>query len=181
MRAATVLRLSTFWCTIAMLFPSPSSAAPTRETELKAAYIFKFASFVQWPTDAFARALDPFRFCVAGDVDVQKVLGRLAAGQQIGGHPALVENVDDHSEQALARCHILYAAPAGERLQVLLKATERPPVLTVTNTGEGLRRSVIRFVRRGANIRFVVNRQLAEAKRLSISSKMLAVAVEGYE
>lgn len=152
----------------------------TRESAVKAAFLYKFGSFVEWPPGAFAAPGAPFVIGVYGDEAVASELGQLARGRRIDDHPLAVERVRDADD--LAGLHVLYAGgPRESRVRELL-AGVRGPVLTVADSPlAGRAAPVLYFTEEQGRLRFAVSLTAAAARGLKLSSKLLAVAqsVEG--
>lgn len=148
------------------LAPAPA-AAQVSEAAIKAAYLYKMAAFVTWPPNAFASASSPFRICVLNRSDVAGPLSELARGAQAWGRPVVVSVIG--GGQDANQCQILFLgdgrAPVGESA----------PVLTVTERGAATP-GVVEFTMQQSHVRFVIHRGQADARRLQISSKLLAVA-----
>ena len=154
---------------------TPAHAAVS-EAQVKAAYLYKFASFVRWPPAAFTAPAAPLRICIAGGGDIHGIVAALARGQQAGGRPLAVEAIDPARADGVARCHLLYAGSGGSR--ALLDEAAKHPILTVTDRGTG-GRAIIEFRPSAGSVRFQIDRRLAQQRQLVLSSKLLAVAVGG--
>lgn len=152
----------------------PASAALS-ETQVKAAYLYKLASFVRWPPVAFADPAAPLRICVAGRADIADLVANLARGQQAAGRHLAAETVDLTRPDATVRCQILYLGNEASA-RALAATIAHQPVLTVTDRTGGSRGGVIEFVLNDGSVRFAIHRQQAEARQLALSSKLLAVA-----
>src|ERR1700744_5798634 len=72
--------------------PRAASANAPLEYEVKAAFLFRFAQFVEWPADTFKDANDPFTYCTIGDDPFHGTLERTLNGKTIGQHPLRVEH-----------------------------------------------------------------------------------------
>lgn len=158
-----------------------TAAAPVqRESAVKAAFLYKFGAFVEWPAGVFQRPDSPFVIGVAGDEAVAADLEQLVAGRTLEGRPLLVRRVTADPVSS-AGLHVLFVAYRGDRLREVLAATTGP-VLVVTDQDRGLRMgSVINFSSEGGRVRFSVSLVAAEARSLRLSARLLAVAqdVEG--
>jgi hypothetical protein len=148
------------------------------EEAVKAAYLHRFAAYVQWPaaTDA-----GPFIIAVDGGEDVAAQLEQLLPGLTIQNRRAQVRRV--HAAEDLAGASILYVGP-GTRPQTraLVAAAATHPILLVTDNQDGLvGGAIINFVRVERTIRFEVSLTAAERSGLKITSGLLSVAahVEG--
>lgn len=147
--------------------------APT-ELELKAAFIFKFAGYVEWPRHAFADDHAPLVFCVAGDTSLAVELRKTVIGRTINGRDLVARECGRPADVAAAQ--IAYVAPGTEG--TLLRAAEGKPVLLVTEDDGGLENgATINLLRQDRRIRFEVSLAAAEKAGLVVSSRLLAVAV----
>lgn len=154
---------------------SVSHAAGPSEYEVKAALIYKFALFIEWPADAFADHKSPFIVATVGDDPFGGALEQAVQGKTFNGHPIVVKHFPNAA--VLEHCHILYvgASEQGDLPQVLEKAGNS--TLTVGDsenfTAQG---GIFRFFREETRIRFEVNLGVAQRSRLRISSKLLKLA-----
>ena len=88
-----------------LLQPIPA-AATSPEAQVKAAYIYKLASFVRWPDDAANHG--DFRLCVTGRRDVAQVLQQLVRGESIAGLPVEVVELDGGKAEQARNCRVLF-------------------------------------------------------------------------
>jgi len=150
------------------------AAGPYSDDALKAAYLYRFAGYVEWPPEVQTSSV--FTIAVLGDEDVAAQLQRLLPGHLIKGHPAQVRLV--HSLRDLEGVQVLYvgAAYSGSH-RVAIASIETRPILIVTDEEDGLEEgSVINFVESEQRVRFEVSLVAAERLHLTISSQLLSVA-----
>lgn len=148
-------------------------ADPDIAHQVKAAFLFNFAKFIEWPA---AASQAPLVVCVGGDGELQQALEMLVAGKTANGRTIVVKGVDD--PRRAPACDILFLAPVAEsRLVETLQGSSGRSVLTVgdQNDAEGAT-MVIRFFEQDSKIRFTVDLQAASRAGLRISSKLLSVA-----
>lgn len=155
-----------------LLQPLPAIAA-TSEAQVKAAYVYKLASFVRWPDDA--AATNEFNLCVNGRRDVAAALQQLVRGQRVGGQAVSVVQLDGAAQAR--SCRVLFVGRGGPVATNLLAATETAPVLTICDRSNGTRGCVIEFVVRDGKVRFALDRARADRRRLELSAKLSDVAV----
>ena len=152
----------------------PAQAAS--EYAVKAAYLYKFAAFVEWPAKSFPAANSPLNLCVVGFDPFGGALDRAIAGQHIGEHPIVARRLERAHPDA--GCHIAYVAGSrAESVAEGLAVLKGSPTLTVTDQSMGSPRGAIHFVVKDQRVRFHINDEAAEQNRLSISSKLLRLAV----
>lgn len=150
--------------------------AQAAEYRVKAAFLYKFGSFVEWPPDAFARPEIPFVIGVIGADELADELAQVVAGRSVSGHPITVRKLRRGS--SLAGLQVLFIGRAdGGRLAEILAPAKGQPMLTVTESEGALAHgSVINFVVVGDKVRFDVALPPAELGNLKISARLLAVA-----
>jgi hypothetical protein len=154
---------------------TPGWAAPSLESAVKAAYLLKFAPFVEWPPRAFASPTSPFSICVVGPDPFGAALDQAVAGQKVGDRPVVVRRLA--STAGASDCQVLYAGRAPERpLAEVLQTLHSQPVLTVAEEGQHAQGCVIRFVLQDGRVRFAIDEAAAQAAGLGISSKLLSLA-----
>ena len=151
------------------------TAAPGSETEIKAAFLYKFGDFVQWPPEAFADAAAPLVVAVIGADGVADALERLVERRRVQGHPLAVRRL--RRGESLAGVHILFARAGAAELRAILASALGQPILAVTDSEDGLGAgSAINFVVDDERVRFDIALPAAERARLKISSRLLSVA-----
>lgn len=154
----------------------PADLPQLTESEVKAAYVFNFAKYVEWPAAAFAGSNAPIVIGVLGQDRMADDLRVAAAGKLVNGRPfELRPGVPDN---ALTACHILYI-PAAQRArarEVTALLRDRP-VLTVSDADAFIQQGgVIGLIKRSNNIRLQINLEAANIAGLKVSSKLLALA-----
>lgn len=184
MPATAAPRLGWLWlCLLASLLALPSRAqgpAASSESAVKAAFLYKFTGFVEWPPGTFERGDQPLQIGIMGDEAVAADLEQIVVGRASEGHPIAVRRLREGANAA--GVHVLLVGPGREgRVRDLIAATPGP-VLVVTEQDDGLQLgAVINFVSEGGRIRFTASVPSAEARGLRLSARLLAVAqvVEG--
>ncbi|QUD86084.1 YfiR family protein [Phenylobacterium montanum] len=147
----------------------------TLEYAVKAAYLYKFTPFVDWPAAAFAGPSSPFYVCVLGDDPFGPTLDQAVAGHQVGDHPVRVRRLQ--TAQDVTECHILYIGPTrGQAGEAALNRLRGAPVLTVTEASSGLSGQIVQFVVHGGHVRFTIDAAAASAAHVAISAKLLSLA-----
>jgi hypothetical protein len=152
-------------------------AAPSREAQITAVFLFNFAQFVNWPADAFPDAKSPLELgVVSADPGVADSLVAAVEGKSVAGHPLAVYRFATPADARA--CHVLYVegVPPAE-VDRVVERFRKSPVLTVGNTPGFLTAGgVIRLFTEDNKMRFEVNLRAMEAARLKISSQLLKMA-----
>lgn len=158
---------------IATALPSAPVAAQSRlEYSVKANYLVRFAAFVDWPPRAFATAESPVVMCVVGRDPFGGSLDAAARGKTAYGRTLNVRRV---SAGSLAGCHIAYVGQGGG--DALTAAAAQPGLLVVTDNATGTGRGAIHFVLSDGRVRFHIDQTRATRNGLTISSRLLNLAL----
>jgi hypothetical protein len=149
---------------------------PSLEYAVKANFLFKFGPFVEWPPRVFASPAAAFNICVAGEDPFGPALEDAVRGQTIDGHPIAVRRL--RTVSAEPECQVLYLGRSSDqRPSDILRLVRGAPVLTVTDEGVGTGGGIVHFVLRQGRVRFGVNAGSAQSSGLTLSSKLLGLAV----
>lgn len=146
------------------------------EHQVKAAFLYKFVGFVEWPAASFARADSPFVIGVAGAPALADELAAIVSGRNVNGRQFAIRRLD--RGEAADGHHVLFVGRSAQaRGSALLASARGQPVLTVTEAEDGFPAgSIINFVVVDDKVRFDVAARHAEAENLRISARLLAVA-----
>jgi len=162
----------------ALVVAAASAGAQPQATEpaVKAALLYKFASYVEWPPQAAGAPTAPFVFGVMGADDVAAELEQLVAGRTVNGRPAKVRRVREG--ESLGGLHVLFVGVRDTgRIRAVAGAARPASVLVVSDTSGGLEAgSVINFVPAEERVGFEVSVDAADRSALKVSSRMLGVA-----
>ncbi len=177
--AATLLRL---WTGLLLLLaqaalPGVASAQGLSGAadEVKAAYLYRFIGFIEWPDDAFAGPGTPLVIGVASADAVYAELSRALVGRNAKGRPVLARKVA--AGDALEGVQMLYIGdPALARSAWVQRLRDRH-VLLVTDGPQGLDAgAALNFVLVEDRLRFEASLRAAERAGLKVSSRLLALA-----
>ena len=154
----------------------PAQTDGLSEYQVKAAFLFNCAKFVEWPEAAPGEARAPFILGVLGDDPFGGDLASLVVGQAVRGRAILIRNFHYGDDPRV--CQVLFVS-ASERAHMaqILASLQGSSALTVSDIdGFAEAGGVMQFVIEDSRVRFVVNLAAAEKARLRISSKLLALA-----
>ncbi len=160
---------------LAALAPSPSFAQGAEEYKVKAAFLFNFAKFVDWPAEAYAPAGNALVICIFGEDPFGSALDSLV-GKAVGERQLSIKRTKRLED--VRTCSILYVcASEKERLQSILQTAQTARALTVSDMDRFVHQGgMIGLVSSDDKIRFRVNVTAAKASGIQISSKLLKLA-----
>lgn len=150
------------------------SAAP-KEYQIKAAFLFNFAQFVQWPAEVFAEPDLPIRIGVLGQNPFGEALKETVRGESIRGHRFVVQYSNQLDD--LKNCHLVFICKSEkERMNDILANLREESILTVSDI-DGFARDggAIGFYLDGKKVRFEINLAAAQRQKLKISSQLLGL------
>lgn len=179
MELRRVLRLRPWivsWLFLVLVLGSRAQETGPSEYQLKAAFLYNFAKFVEWPTNAFVKATSPMVVGVLGENPFGNDLEQTIHGKTVNQHPFEVKEF--HSLTEVKHCHILFISTSEtDRLHDIFETLRGSSVLTVGETKNFTESGgMINFVRVGNKVRFEINNPAAEKAGLIISSKLLSLA-----
>lgn len=160
-----------------LLLAATAQESQPSEYQVKAAFLFNFAKFVEWPPEAFEGETSPLVFGILGDNPFGDALERTIQNKTINRHSLVIKQF--HSVAEVTNCHVLFVcASEKKRLAEICGGLRGTSILTVGDT-EGFSEAggMINFVFENKRIRFQINDEPAKAARLKISSKLLNLAV----
>ena len=165
-----------FAAALLALFAGTTQAQQASEAAVKAAFLYKFPGYIEWPAEALGAPDNPFVIAVAGSEDVAAELERLVPGRNIAGRRVAIRRIREGDP--LRGMQILFVGRSEENGRALLRtAQQQPGILLVTEGERGLELGgTINFVALEERIAFEVSLENAERAGLRISSRMLAVA-----
>jgi hypothetical protein len=152
------------------------SSADALEYRIKTAFVCKFASYVEWPAQAFERPDSPIVIGVIASDAVADELTRTATGLSAGGRALLVRRF--RRGEPVAGAHLVYIARSEESvLAETIAALKGQPVLVVTESRGAIEAgSMVNFVVVEDKVRFDIAPQVADLSHLRISARLLSVA-----
>jgi len=156
------------------LYAAPASAQS--EDQIKAAFLYNFARYVEWPDSAFASGSDAVRICMVGSGDFAAVVSKTVSGKSVGDRSVEVDTPANLA--AASSCHILYVGDSFDgNPQEVAASVEPASVFTVADregfaTGGG----IANFIRTDNKVRFEINPGAAKKVGLKVSSRLLRLA-----
>jgi hypothetical protein len=165
------------------LWPAQAQENRPPDYRVKAAFVYNFGKFVEWPDTAFASTNAPLIIGVLGGDPFHGDCERIVANKSINGHPVIVRQISHPGTAGqapdyagLKSCHILFiSASESGNLPGILDALKGASVLTVTDDLEHFAASgvIVNFVMENGSVHFEINDDAARRTGLKISSKLL--------
>jgi hypothetical protein len=160
----------------AVLAGSIPARAAVSESDVKAAFLPRFARYVTWPQSATPGGSNPYVLCIIGGDPFGGGIASAARSQSVDGRRIVVRRLD--SAGNAGQCHIAFVTGGqGKSVSQILAALRGKPVLTVTDSRNGSDRGMIHFVVVEGRVRFYIDQAEASADGISISSRLLALAI----
>jgi hypothetical protein len=146
------------------------------EYQVKAAYLFNFLKFVEYPIESFADPLAPIVIGVAGEDPFGNALPQVVMGKTVQGRDLVIRLY--HTGEDMRGAHILFiSASERKRLPMILSSLRGSSVLTVADTAGFLDAGgMIQFLNENDRVRFAINADATSRAKLKVSSKLLSLA-----
>ena len=147
-----------------------------REYQIKAAYLYNFAKFVEWPKESFTNNEAPLVIGVFGQNPFGEELNAIARDHQINGRSIVIKPVATIADAA--GVHLMFIGSAEDKqVAQTLEALKNKDILTVGESDKFMAADgIIDFVRQADKVRFEINASAAERHRLKISAQLLKLA-----
>ena len=174
------LHAALFGLSLSCLAPAAAVAAQAQATPLdvqvKAAFLAKFAAYVNWPPGATGAPNDPIQLCVIGRDPFGTDLDQAVAHERVDLHAFVVRRL---SATAGAKdCHIAFVGGSPtQSIAAMLDALRAKPVLTVTDAALGADRGMVHFALKDGRVRFHIDDARAAQAELSISARLMSLAL----
>lgn len=147
------------------------------EYQVKAAYLYNFGRFIEWPAKVSIAKGDSFTICVLGQDPFGSTLTETLADEAINGRNVVAKRIPGPEDAV--NCRILFISSSeGDRLKQILSTLNDASVLTVSDLPLFSRQGgMVQFTMEGNRVRFEVNLARTERAGLTLSSELLKVAV----
>ncbi len=157
-------------------FPAEATAEDVPEFAVKAAYIYKFGAFIEWPDKAFESTTSPATLCIVGNDPFGTTIDKAGDDQRLGTHSIVIRRLKIVERDS--GCQILYVDSTDTRRAAQsLEAVKGESILTITDGAQSAEATgIINFVIADKRVRFEIDDQAAAVNQLIISSKLLGLA-----
>jgi preprotein translocase subunit Sec61beta len=145
------------------------------EAKVKAAYIYNFTKFIDWPGEEKVSAGEPIKICIIGSDPIRTTLGELA-NREAKGRPLKIMRVKDAS--SISPCHLLFISRSEEpQLPLILQRLQGTRVLTVSDMPQFAQRGgMISFITEKERVKIEINPRVVRQSGLKVSAKLLEIA-----
>jgi hypothetical protein len=153
----------------------PGTAAPRAdEYRVKAAFLFNFAKFVEWPASAFPSQAAPLNVCVLGADPFGDVLEETLKGRSVGGRSIVARRL----AEVEPGCHLLFVSGSERRrLAVIAEQLRSESVLTISeDEGFNALGGMIELFTEGESVQFNISPSAVERSGLHASARLIALA-----
>jgi hypothetical protein len=149
--------------------------APAEEAQIKAAFVYNFLKFVDWPDAASRRADDPLVVAIIGEGSTADAVAAFLAAKHVGDRPIVIRHLA--WDQSLAGVHAAFVNEGDPRkLHHIFDAASGAAVLSIGDLHDfAARGGVIGLVVEERKVRFDIDTEAADVAGLRISSKLLAL------
>ena len=144
--------------------------------QVKAAYLYNFGRFIEWPANVAPAKTGSFNICVLGEDPFGPALDATLGGETIGSQKVAARRISSPRESG--DCRILFiSSTEANRLNKIIESVDKTAVLTVSDAPQFSQHGgMIQFVLEGNRIRFEVNLSATQRAGLTLSSELLKVA-----
>jgi len=152
-----------------------AQASSSREYAIKAVFLYNFAKFVEWPSQAFEDSTTPIILCILGK-DPFGVFLKPLKGKTVKGKKIIIKYI--HKIDDMEKCHVLFVGKSEDKqlVRILARLGDRN-VLTVSDIGNFAQRGgIIGLTREKDEIHFEINLDASKMADLKISSRLLKIA-----
>jgi len=174
-RAGTV-RLAVLAAALIQPLSASPQDDPPLEYKVKAAFLYNFARFTEWPAEKFESEDSPLVIGIVGEDPFGEHFDKLVKDKKIGNRPVRLRRLKEIAEAV--DCHVLFVGGLGrEEVEKLFEKLGDRPVLTVGERPKFAHsHGVINFVIEDEKVRFEINPGRAKQRGLKISSRVLQLA-----
>ena len=151
----------------------PQSAS---ESDVKAAFVYNFVRFIEWPSTRWTSAEAPYVVCLVGGTPLGPALHATLTDRTVQDRAFDIRELEP-ADPGVTVCHVVVVAPSAEDFDDVIAMAGQPGVLTV---GEGRsfaeRGGMIALTEVGGKIRFAINLRRTKQAELTVSSQLLGLA-----
>lgn len=176
LRAATFTTIIFLFYFAAARRPLAAQSQTAGEYEVKAAFLYNFAKFIDWPQSSFAGPDGPFAICVLGLDPFGRTLDDALQGRKVGRHPVTLARLQDAVQAR--RCQIVFVSSSERRRLSEIEDRLRGASVLLVGEFPGFADAggTLQFTIEDNRVRFLINTDSVQRTGLRLSSKLLSVA-----
>jgi hypothetical protein len=147
-----------------------------QEYQVKAVFLYRFASFVRWPNSVFANRYTPFRICILGDDPFREEIDITVENESIKGRRIEIQRLSNLA--IVNSCQILFISQSqASYLSSILTYLQKKPILTVSDIDTFVEQGgMIQFFKVGRRVRFYIAPDTVKKTGLQVSGNLLRIA-----
>jgi hypothetical protein len=163
-------------CSAVLSVPAGAQNDAPNEYQVKAAFLFNFAKFVDWPADTYPNAQWPFSICILGEDPFGAIFDSTLAGKSLGTHPVVLRRIKEVSE--IHHCQIVFVSSSSTSKYAELSQSVRGAKILLVGESDGFATSggAVEFIVEANHVRFAINPEAVQRAGLAVSSKLLMLA-----
>jgi hypothetical protein len=155
--------------------PGHASDRLVAEYQMKAAYLYNFAKFVDWPATSFSSPTAPLVIGIYGDDPFGDAIDAVVRSKRTNGHPVITRR--SVRMQDLRACHIVFVGPSREPVEAALAQLADRPVLTVGESEHFLRAGgIVQISVADGRLALTIDLANAVKANLTLSANLLRLA-----
>jgi hypothetical protein len=147
-----------------------------RENKVKAAFLYNFTQFVEWPAEVFSDEQAPFVIGIVGKDSIGGFLSQIVQDEHVNGRSIVLRFYETVIPE-VRNSQILFVQKSFGSIEELMKTVAGKPVLTISDHKDFMRMGgMLRFYVEDGRVRFEINRRAASEAKLVLSPKLLKLA-----
>ncbi len=171
----SVLRKNIYRACLFLLFSAVflSAQISNREYQIKAAFVFNFTQFVEWPATSFFNAQSPAVIGILGPDPFGNYLQDLITGEKMKQHPLVIKHFSNVEE--VHNCHILYINSSDKKvIENIIEKLKGKNILTISDANRFSKLGgMVRLYTKNDKVNIEINLEAAKEEDLVVSSKLL--------
>jgi hypothetical protein len=156
--------------------PAWSQSNANTGYEIKAAFLFNFAKFIDWPPSSFSTPQSPYTICILGRDPFGNVLDETLKGKTIGDRPLAVRRLTDKAEARHCQIAFVSSSETAHLVEIVGSLQGANVLLVGESNGFAAMGGTIEFTLEDNHVRFAINTDAANRSGMKFSSKLLALA-----
>jgi hypothetical protein len=149
---------------------------PPGEYQLKAAFLFNFAKFIDWPTTSFSSPQSPFSICILGTDPFGHAMDDVLRDKSVDNRPVAITRLKSIAQAKQCHMVVVSQSETAHLADVIQQLRGGGVLLVGESDGFAAAGGMIQFTREDNHVRFLINPDAADRAGLKVSSKLLSLA-----